>query len=204
MKFTKINATSAILIGGKSTRFRTDKTFMQISNENISKNFFDKLNPIFSEIFFVADRKDKIPFSGAIVKSDLKSNLGPIGGLYTALYYAGEEYCFLSACDMPFLNLKTIQVIWDQRSDNVDILAPVWNGNIEPLAAFYNKRCLPLIEESIQNGQLMMKGFWDKVKVNYVDLSEYLTQSQIRKEFFNINTPEDYNSALRILSNEKL
>ena len=203
MEFTKINATSAILIGGKSTRFKQDKAFIQLSTGNISEFIFNKLNPLFTEIFFVADRNDKMPFAGANIKMDRKANLGPIGGLFTALYYAGNDYCFLSACDMPFLSKTTIRILWDHRSDETDIIATIWNGNIEPMAAFYHKRCLPVIEKSIHNGQLMMKGFWDKVNVEHVDVTEYLPQDQIKKEFFNINTQDDYDTALNILDNFK-
>ena len=41
----------------------------------------------------------------------------------------------------------------------------------------------------------MMKGFWDQVKVKYIEMSQFFSSEDLAKLFFNINTQEDYKSA---------
>ncbi len=195
MKVTNIMACGAILIGGKSQRFESDKTYIQFSGEFLSTLLYKRISRVLNQVFFVADHGDKLPMPDVDVIVDLKPDIGPIGGLHTALTHSSLEYCFVSACDTPFLNVDLINLLWDKCTGASDIIVPVWDSKIEPLAAFYHKRCLPAIESALEKNQWMMKGFWDQVRTEYIDVTSYFNPGELRKIFFNINTPGDYETA---------
>jgi molybdopterin-guanine dinucleotide biosynthesis protein A len=200
MKVTNITASGAILIGGKSKRYNSDKAFINFSGEYLSALLYKRINKILDHVFFVSDKKDKSSIPEAQLVIDLKQNIGPIGGLYTALVNTEYDYCFISACDLPFLSNDLIHLLWKNCDGKNDIIVPVWDSKIEPLAAFYHQRCIPFIETALENKQWMMKGFWDQVVTKYIDVSEHFSAKDINKLFFNINTPGDYISAQEILA----
>jgi len=199
MEFTNIMACGAILIGGKSRRFNSDKAYIQFSGESLSALLYKMISRVLNHVYFVADHGDKFPIPDVDVIVDLKPDIGPLGGLYTALTHSSHDYCFISACDLPFLNVELIKILWDKCTGTSDIVVPVWDSKIEPLAAFYHKRCIPVIESSLEKNQWMMKGFWNQVRTNYIDVTSYFNPGELRKIFFNINTPGDYETAQLML-----
>jgi molybdopterin-guanine dinucleotide biosynthesis protein A len=199
MEFTNIMACGAILIGGKSRRFKTDKTYIQFSGESLSVLLYKRISRVLNHVYFVADRGEKSPVPDVDVIVDLKPDIGPIGGLYTALTHSSHDYCFVSACDLPFLNVDLIKLLWDKCTGTNDIVVPVWDSGIEPLAAFYHTRCIPFIKSALEKDQFMMKGFWDQVRTDYIDVASYFNPGELRKIFFNINTAGDYETARLML-----
>ncbi len=196
----KINASAAILIGGESQRFGTDKAYLILQNDPISVHLFNMLNRIFSEVFFVSGVLKKDILKNTVVLPDLHKRIGPIGGLATALSYANYPFCYLTACDLPFITDTLIHMLWSQ-SKNFDIVVPTWSDYVEPLVAFYHKRCLDEVHMAIESGNYMLKGWWDKRKINYVNMLSSYSLSELKTVFFNINTPDDYQEALSILKN---
>ena len=141
MELTNIMACGAILIGGKSRRFKSDKAYIKFSGESLSTLLYKRISRVLNQVYFVADHGGKFPIPDVDVIVDLKPDIGPMGGLYTALTHSSHDYCFISACDMPFLNADLIKLLWDKCTGTSDIVVPVWDSKIEPLAAFYHKRC---------------------------------------------------------------
>ena len=161
----------------------------------MSAELYQRMNSVLKNVFFVTDRPEKKPVQGAPTITDLQSEIGPIGGLYTALHHAKYEYCFISACDLPFLESELIDLLWSEVQSDSDIVVPVWENKLEPLASFYHKRCLPAIETSLTDERFLMKGFWDHLRVAYIDLGTYFPPEKLHRMFFNINTPADFETA---------
>ena len=171
---------------------------MKFTDDYLSAKLYRRLAGVLGDVFFVSDRENKLPVPDANIFVDLKPEIGPLGGLYTALSHAANEYCFISACDLPFLSAGLIKILWHNRTSDSDIIVPVWQSKIEPLAAFYHKRCIKEIELVLNTDHWMMKGFWDRVKTEYIDMSIHFDSETLRHLFFNINTPADYKLARTI------
>jgi len=198
----KIAASAAILTGGKSKRFGQDKTFLRLNDHQVSIQVYHLLKGIFSQVFFVSGPEKKEFIEDAVVFPDLWPDIGPLGGLATALNYAEYPFCFLTGCDLPFITGDLIKILW-QQADSFDIIVPTWRGNSEPLVCFYHKRCLNAINIAIESGTFMLKGFWQELNINYVDMLTFYSESEVKQIFLNINTPEDYRRALRMIKNIK-
>jgi molybdopterin-guanine dinucleotide biosynthesis protein A len=192
----KIPASAAILIGGKSSRFGSDKVYMKLDTESISEYLFNKFREIFSEVFFISNETKKIAEDQTLY-TDIIADKGPLGGLYTSLKKSANPYCFVAACDTPFISGELIKLLWDS-CNKYEAVVPVWQGKSEPLASFYHKRCTDKIEELIENDNISLKNFLEQVKTRKVNLSGVYSEIELRKLFFNINTQESLEEAKKI------
>lgn len=196
-----IPASAAILAGGKSTRFGTDKAFMKFDHRPVIAHFYTLLLQLFHEVFFVSNEKKNI-VEDQTLHIDIYPDKGPLGGLYTALKKSKHPYCFITACDTPFINVDLIKLLWERRN-NADAVIPVWNGKSEPLVAFYNIRCINKIEELFETDNLSLKNLIEKLDVEKLDLSDLYPEAEIRKLFLNINTVENFEKAKDIWVNSR-
>ena len=195
----KIPASAAIFAGGKSKRFGIDKAFMKFDDRSVTAYLSSLLRQLFQEVFIVSDEKKYI-IENQTLHIDIYPDKGPLGGLYTALKNSEHSYCFVTACDTPFINEELIKLLWERRN-NADAVIPVWEGKSEPLAAFYNVRCISKIEEHFETDNLSLKNLTDEIDVENVDLSKLYPEAELRKLFLNINTVENFENAKKVWKN---
>jgi len=186
----KISACAAVLVGGESTRLGIDKSLLKFRGKYLATIIYNRLSDCFNNVYFVSDRYKKYSQFGVPVFEDIIPDKGALGGIYSALTYADEEYCFITACDLPYITKELIEILW-LKSGRGDIMAPIWLDHIEPLVAFYHRRCLQYIEKALED-------FWYNLNVSLLDMIPYYSRAQLEKLFFNINTPEDYQKALTL------
>lgn len=77
-----------ILAGEKSSRFGQDKAFVEFQSRPWIEILVDKLKKMFSEILIVTNQPHKFHYLKLSVISDLIKNKGPLGGIYTGLYFS--------------------------------------------------------------------------------------------------------------------
>jgi molybdopterin-guanine dinucleotide biosynthesis protein A len=97
---------------------------------------------------------------------------------------------------MPFLGVKLLEWMVAQARE-FDVLAPV-NEEIETLHTLYSKRCLEAMKRRLEAGRLKITGFFEDVKVRYVDRTTLREIDPDGLSFFNVNTPEDLERAREI------
>jgi molybdopterin-guanine dinucleotide biosynthesis protein A len=194
----RIKASGAILIGGTGSRFGSDKATLTLDGEYITTILYNRLKTLFTEVSFVSNQQHNLHGIGVKYLVDIIPKKGTLGGLYTALKFSREQYCFVTACDLPFIDVDLIQILWSQ-SNGEDIITPSWFNNLEPLATFYHKNCLTAIEEVFHIDEKMVKSFWNRVKVKLVDMTKYYNRTQLEKIFLNINTIQEYKRAIDLM-----
>lgn len=187
--------TGIILAGGKSSRMGKDKSLLNFNNKTLITQMTDTLKKVTSinEIFIVSNESNKYSFSDVKEISDIYPNKGPLGGIHAGLLSANNDYAFITACDMPFVNNKLIEYIISE-SFGFDVTSPKINNSIEPLCAVYSNRCLPYVEESLEENIRCAFDFYSKVKVNYLSEDKIKAVGIPEKIFYNVNTPKDYDS----------
>ncbi|MEA1925019.1 MAG: molybdenum cofactor guanylyltransferase [Candidatus Altiarchaeota archaeon] len=121
---------------------------------------------------------------------------GPMGGIYKAAESLDNEYMFIFACDMPFLNIEVIEYMRDNSESWGCVIPQRSDGNVEPLHAIY-RRDLVL--------DLLADGFPENKRVSFlvenIDDVSYVKEDTLRQFdkgltcFRNINTPRDLSSA---------
>jgi molybdopterin-guanine dinucleotide biosynthesis protein A len=195
----KPSVSGAILVGGKSRRFGTDKALLRIGDKWMVYALADELKKLFGNVFLISDWSDKFDFFNDPVIKDVVPDKGPLGGLYTALLNTSSEYVFLCACDLLLLNKDIISHML-QRLNGQDVLIPIHDGKIEPTAAFYSRDCLSHAAKSLNAGSLNIRSFFDRINVEFINFEGVFSYDTIEDCFSNINTKADWENAWDKLS----
>jgi molybdopterin-guanine dinucleotide biosynthesis protein A len=187
-----------ILAGGSSDRMGQDKASIAIEGSTILQalvcRFADGLGPV----IVVGRQEQGLEVERATVVHDIYQQAGPLGGLHAGLLASPDEESFVLACDMPFADPELARYMLTRLSDH-DAVVPVLERGPEPLFAVYRKSCLGAVESSIAAGRLRMRDALERLDVLYVPEDKIRERDPDLRSFVNINTPEDYLTALRSL-----
>jgi len=192
--FSFKNVTGLILLGGKSSRYGSNKAFVKIEGMRLVERVALVMKSIFHRVVLLTNTPDEYVYLQIPMQEDLIKDLGPMGGIYTGLMTMSDEAGFFVACDMPFLNGKLIRRMVEVR-DDFDAVVPRMGWMLEPLHALYSKRCLPVIQEAIQQRQYHIAKCFTKMRVHYMDEEELRLWDKELRSFFNINKPQDWPGA---------
>ena len=70
------------------------------------------------------------------------------------------------------------------------------SGRLQPLVAVYSLSCLPVIEEMLAKGQLKVDRLYERVTTQFIKFGEADCPPINERLFSNLNSPEDYQSAI--------
>jgi molybdopterin-guanine dinucleotide biosynthesis protein A len=62
----------------------------------------------------------------------------PMGGIVYGIRAAATELCFVTSCDVPFLNSASIRLLIAALGD-ADVAEPFWQDRLQPLQAVYHR-----------------------------------------------------------------
>ncbi|GFO96145.1 molybdopterin-guanine dinucleotide biosynthesis protein [groundwater metagenome] len=194
-----MSCSALILAGGMGSRlgFR-EKALMDINGKPLIELIIERLEKVVDSIIIsVRDRAQGELLEASLSRGyrfayDDYRNIGPMSGILSGLYACEDEYCFVAACDMPFINENVVQLLF-RKSENFDAAIPRWeDGFLEPLHAVY--RCAPMIHETkkaVERSEKIILAPVFKINVNYVAVNEIRKLDPDLRTFININTCED-------------
>jgi len=187
----KDNATGIILAGGKNTRMGENKAFLEINGERLIDKTMDIFKRIFADIVIVTnDPLSYIEFSDAVIVTDIYKEKGPLGGIYTGLFYSKNNYAFVCPCDMPFLNKDFVEYLLAQ-TEKYDVIVPKTAEGYQPLHAVYSRNCLPSIKRLLLMDKLKITGFYRDMRVLAISEERIRPFNVEGRLFLNLNTPGD-------------
>ena len=127
---------------------------------------------------------------------------GAMIGLYTALTYSKTKWISILACDLPLVTGDLMKRLAGYCSNEFDAVVPVQpDAKLQPLCAFYRReKCLPIVKQSIDAGDVKMQSLISRIRTRFVEFDEIADLDGSANFFFNVNRPEDYETALEIAS----
>ncbi len=196
MKYPNIEA--YILAGGNSSRMGTDKGLLNFQSKYLIEWVSNELQFVFEKITIVSNNEWYNKFGLEVIEDAIK-NIGPAGGIFTALKHTNSEYIFVVSCDMPFVTAQAISFVIGQ-SACAQITIPVYHNKMQPLFAVYAKSCLPLWEQLIEQNMIKLQemvAHFNLLKLN-VDCNNIFDE----KVLMNINDKNDLERGFQFLKNE--
>ncbi|MBS3765501.1 molybdenum cofactor guanylyltransferase, partial [Candidatus Bipolaricaulota bacterium] len=149
----------AILCGGNSSRFGSDKTRAEINGVPLYKRTWNKLRPKSDDVFLQVAPDDEYDLESY---PDLYRDGGPLGAIYSALVHAEHDLLFVSACDLPYLEPRIVDELYSEAGEGAEVVIPRWdNGYLEPLTAMYHGRVKGQLEEILASGSRKITDFLD-------------------------------------------
>lgn len=190
--------TAVILCGGKSSRMGFDKSMIKVKDKFLIEIIGEKLSSIFENIVLVTNDLEKIKgikYKGIV---DITPGLGPVGAIYTALKSSKSKYVFVTACDMPVIDLGYIEYMMEIiENQDVDGVVSRNASHIEPLYAFYSVNLIDAFEDAIKKNNLRIFDVISRSKIHFVEYDTVKEHCGDMNVFSNIN----YKTDLALLEN---
>lgn len=186
------NIAGVVLAGGKNSRYNGfDKSFLKNGKSTFIEHILCVFRELFKEIIIITNQpKSYNNFAEAVISEDLIKDIGPLGGIYTALKTTTQPAIFVVSCDMPYVHPSMINMLTKEYEiSQPDILMPRIDGNIEPLHAIYSIKIIPYIETLIDGSKFAIRDLFPMVNIQYLDLPS--TPANL-KYFTNVNSPDDF------------
>jgi len=186
--------TGIVLAGGENRRMGMDKAFLKLDGIPMIEHVLRSLKAVCRDIIIVTNSPQSYEAYEATVVTDAFDMRGPLTGIYSGLLKSTDEYNFVVACDMPFLNAG-LMAYMAGLAEGYDIVVPAVGGMFEPLHAVYRKGLVPVIEAQLMRNRQRIQELYGKQRVRYVAEEEIDRFDPARKSFKNLNTPQEYEEA---------
>ena len=198
-----MDVSGIVLAGGMSRRLGRNKAVEPVGGEPLIRRVIGRISQIAEETVVVVaemEQASALPLPDSVkVAADIFPGGGSLGGIFTGLSAATGEWGLTVSCDMPFLNIQLFRHMLSLRA-GVDVVVPVLDGRPEPTHAFYSQRCLPYIERQLRADDLKIARFFNDVRVSFVPQEVIDRLDPDHLSFFNINTEQDLEQALALVS----
>ncbi|HEX8462080.1 MAG TPA: NTP transferase domain-containing protein [Segetibacter sp.] len=188
-----------VLSGGKSTRMKTDKGSLAYHGVSQRKYLFDMMSR-YCKTFVSCNHQQAVELAEDFTKlEDTFLNLGPIGGILSALQSDPNAAWLTVACDLPYLSENTIQYLINHRNPAktaTAFLDP--NGEFpEPLITIWEPESYLVLLQFLAQGYSCPR----KVLIN-ADVE--ILQAPDVAEFENVNLPEQSRQAMQHINADNI
>lgn len=182
-----------VLAGGQSRRMGTDKGAL-VYHGVPQRQYLYELLQSFCEKTYISCRVDQAGSWEEEVEYNYlydRYDLGPITGIITALDFKPYTTWLVVACDLPYLNEKTIDQLIRQRNPSKMATAFVnpKNDLPEPLLTIWEPQSKPVIEKFIAEDNTSPMSILKESNIQLLQISQPLVLT-------NANHPEEYRKAL--------
>ena len=198
------NILGVVLAGGKSQRFGQDKSQVKLQDKLLIDYILSEIVSEFNETLIIANNPINFMQSKKIsVTKDFKNDLGPLGGVLTAMKWIKEKnkkYKWISTfpVDTPFFTKKELKFFYENININESKLFFVRNMKTRHnIFGLWSLDLIDQLEADILKGERKVE-IW----ANSIGLSTVNLDYKKLDPFFNINTQEDLKKAIKIISND--
>ena len=193
-----------VLAGGKSQRFGEDKSQVKLQNKLLIDYILTEIVDEFRETLIIANEPINFTQSKNIsITKDFKNGLGPLGGVLTAMKWIKDkkkEYKWVSTfpSDTPFFTKKELKYFYENikisESKLFFIKSKETRHNIFGL---WSLDLLDKLETDLENGERKVEVWANSIGVSTVNIDYNKLDP-----FFNINTKEDLEKAIKIMDHD--
>lgn len=190
-----------VLAGGHSTRMDVDKSMLDYHGKSQVEHCCDLLSNLCGSVF-ISNREDQSQLRGH--KNfpqihDIFHNIGPLGGILSAMSVHPDVAWLVLACDLPLVNKKTIELLIRQRdrSKIATAFKSIKDPKLpEPLCAIYETK-----------SQSQLKKFLDRgihcPRKILISSDVHLIVQDQKSALNNINNQQEYHAVVELINTKK-
>ena len=151
-----------VLAGGKSSRFGTDKALATYQGVSFLERAVTLLDGMCLKPVVIARRERNYSFLTCPVLYDKLPDLGPLGGLYTAMTVFKDTTFLVLTCDMPALDEAALKGLLDSHEPHRMLtFYSMADGTEQPFPGVYEASLFGPICEKIKKETLSMKSLFE-------------------------------------------
>lgn len=178
-----------VLAGGRSTRMGQDKAQLRYGTQPQLQAAFELLRGMVDQchVSVRADQRDEPLRAGLPQLLDVMDDIGPAAGLLAAHAHAPDAAWLAVACDLPLLEVRTLQALIDARREGVAAVAfrSAHDGLPEPLCAIWEPLALERLQDQVRLGRHGLRSVLSGGDVQLLPLPS-------PDALDNANTPDDH------------
>lgn len=184
-----------VLAGGKSTRMGRAKGLLPFAGKPLVVHLA-RLVEFAGEPPVIIGPPGTYGGLGYRAVADDRRNLGPLGGICTALRVATRGWNLIVGCDLPFLTREWLEFLIARAVESpADVVIPLNERGYEPLCAMYRQRCHGVIAAALDSGVRKITDGLGQLTLARIEPGEWKAFDPFGRLFKNVNTPEDYEQA---------
>lgn len=192
-----------VLCGGQSRRMGCAKAWLPFGAELMLPRIVRLLSEVVAPIVVVAAPGQGVPSlpSDIAIVRDAVCGRGPLQGLAAGLEFlrGRADAAYLSSCDVPFLRPAFIRRMIDLLGEHA-ICVPEVGERRHPLAAVYRIEVLEIVHRLLAEDRLRPMFLFEEAPTRIVSPHELADVDADFCSLRNLNSPADYEAALRVLA----
>ena len=193
----RLELTGAVLAGGHSSRFGSNKALFALDGETLIGKAADLLRPLVRELLVSASHANATAYTflELDIVEDQHPDCGPLGGLEALLDHCTTPWLIILTCDMPYVNSDSLRTMIHHAQQSDDSFkqgslprAIAWqrsDGSVSPFPMLIERSALPVLRSRMNSGCRSMKGLLGVLDTYYIIAPSDRLLS-------NINRPEDW------------
>ena len=177
-----------VLIGGRSLRMGRPKHLLEEEGSTWVERTVAVLRTRVEQVVIAGEGRLPASLAGECRVADVVGLKGPLAGILAAFRCYPEVSWLVAACDLPDMGSAALQWLLDHRRLGALAVLPTLDddGRVEPLLAYYDRRCLSVLEEMAARSELRLQGLRHRRGV--------VTPQPpvgLRRCWRNVNTPQE-------------
>ncbi len=197
-------ALGAILTGGRARRMGGRKADLVIEGKSLVERVHERIAPLCGEVVCVGG-EEYLAHVGVATIPDLYPGANSMGGIATALKYAGEIFgprapVLAVACDMPMLDPAVLSLLARSLGDTDDVAVVRTEFGYEPLCAVYRASAFDVFARCIEGGELRIAATFAGLAVRRITTAELAGVDPELTTFLNVNRPDDLEKVRRLMA----
>ena len=196
------NILPVVLAGGRSKRFGEDKSQAKLRGKILIDYILKEIINNFSEVLIVANSSIKHLNSDKIIKiEDYKKNLGPLGGIFSAMKWVKEnnkkfQWIASFPSDTPFFKMDNFNDFLKRVNEKESELFFMKSGEKRHnIFGLWSVHLVDQLENDLEKGTRKVERWANDIGVKIINMS-----FEKQDPFFNINTKEDLEIAEKNLN----
>ena len=190
-----------VLCGGRSSRMGQPKAWLPIGDEVLLQRVVRVLREVVEPVVVVAAPGQEVPELpvGVEIVHDPVEGRGPLQGLATGLtaLFGKVDAVYLSSCDAPFLHAAFVRRMVKLLDEASSIAVPHISDYHHPLASVYRVSALDAVNSLLAANRMRPVFLFDAVPTRIVHADELIDIDPTLESLRNVNTPEEYEQAVR-------
>lgn len=199
--------------GGGSTRFGRDKALANIAGKTMLQRTGELLESVCDEVRIIAPCGKYHGMTWKVIEDGWPGE-GPLGGILTALQLLKSQradpadqhseaepgWGMILGCDLPFMNRDFLMFLKERAlASRAQVVVPESDNGLEPLCACWRADALPAVEQAFDAGVRKVTEAMKHVGMEVLDEAAWTRFDNGNRLFWNMNTPEDFREACRVL-----
>ncbi len=193
----------AVLAGGPGRRMGGNKHLRTVAGRRLIDLALAAVGGLCPRVMVVAGRVEPFADLGCRVVADRWPGEGPLAAIATAFLDSDAPAILVVPVDLPLLQPALLGLVAAAEPGQV-ARAPVGPRGLEPLVAWYSRKCLPLAQSLLARGERRSRSLLEASGATFLEWEQVRQVDPEGLSFMNVNYPEDLKKAERLAADRGL